>query len=339
MYCPNCGNELEKDDKQCIKCGTRIEVGSLDQEKNQKKAPSEKKPGVKRKSLRFLIYMTAVPVFIFAAILLLRIFLPGVFPLAITLGNKRIMLAIPEGDQGNEEPAAVFESTVTANQEENTESSIEGSGSDQDEVATEEPEIERALIFHEDFNSDSSSVTPLFSEEYMEFQSSEGLGVISSAYGPGVLPVLFGDFVASDFIAEFDFMAPEAYGDTNCGFIFRSDTAIDDGLNKYYALFLFPKENALQLALWLDSSWSKTEKIQLEKPFNNNYEPNHVRLKIVGEDMMVYINGDFIARFTEPTLNNPGLVGLFLSPSASLPNGSMDYVLFDNLEIYQLENN
>ena len=163
--------------------------------------------------------------------------------------------------------------------------------------------------------------------------------MISSAYGPGILPVLFGDFVVSDFIADFDFMAPEAYDDTNCGFIFRSDTFIEDGLNAYYALFLFPKENAIRLGLWLDGTWSKTEKIQLDEPFNSDYEPNNVRLKVVGEDMAVYVNGDFISGFREPTLNNPGLIGFFISPSASLPAGSMDYVLIDNLEIYRPENN
>jgi len=308
---------------------------SFEQERIQDKVPHKKKPGVKKKTLRFLIYIAAVPVLIFAVILFLRIFFPGVFPLAITLGHKQIVLAIPGGDQGEGEPADIFEPAMAAAQDETVEPPIESSASDQDVVSTEEPEIERVLIFREDFNSDSSSAVPLLSEEYMKFHTSEGEGWIFSDYGPGVLPILFGDFVASDFIAEFDFMVPEAYDDTNCGFIFRSDTAIDDGLNAYYALFLFPRENAIRLGLWLDDSWSKTEKIQLEKPFNKDYEPNHVQLKVVGEDMLVYVNGDFISGFSEPTLNNPGLIGLFLSPSASLPSGSVDYVLFDNLEIYQ----
>ena len=110
-------------------------------------------------------------------------------------------------------------------------------------------------------------------------------------------------------------------------------------MNACYALFLFPKENAIRLGLWLDDSWSKTEKMQLDEPFNSDYEPNHVRLEVVGEDMAVYVNGDFISGFRETTLNNPGLIGFFLSPSASLPAGSMDYVLSDNLEIYRPENN
>jgi transcription initiation factor TFIIIB Brf1 subunit/transcription initiation factor TFIIB len=339
MFCPNCGNELKKGDKFCAKCGTQIGEDSLDQEKIQKKIPSEKKPGVKKKTVRLLIFIAALPMAIFALILLTRFFLPGIYPVRVTLGYKQFVLSIPGGDQGQEDQMALFESTMTAIQEENTGSSVESSGDDQDVVSTEEPEIERVLIFREDFNSDSSSVVPLLSEEYVKFRTSEGEGWIISDYGPGVLPILFGDFVASDFIAEFDFTAPEAYDDTNCGLIFRLDTAIDDGLNAYYALFLFPRENAIQLGLWIDDSWSKTEKIQLEKPFNSDYEPNHVRLKVVGEDMAVYVNGDFISGFREPTLNNPGLIGFFISPSASLPAGSIDYVVIDNLEIYQPENN
>jgi hypothetical protein len=132
-YCRNCGHHLEAEENYCRQCGTQIGEDSLDQERIQKKVSS------KKKTVRVLIYVAAVPVAIFTVILLARLFLPDVFPLRVTLGNEQIVLATPGGDQGEEEPV---ESAPEVASSEN-----EIGGQDEDEIPSTSKNTVRVFIY------------------------------------------------------------------------------------------------------------------------------------------------------------------------------------------------
>lgn len=192
-----------------------------------------------------------------------------------------------------------------------------------------------ALLFAEDFNSTQLSATPLFNIEYMRYYHAEGQGVIESAVHPGLLPIMFKQIRTDDFIAEFDFVMPDASYDSSCGLLFRSNATTKEGLDQYYALFLFPKTNVLKMGIFKENELSFTSAIEPDPPFQLGYEYNHIRLDVNGEKMDIYLNGVFVTGFNEGSLRDPGWIGFFLYPSDFLSDGEVDYVLFDNLMIYK----
>ena len=146
---------------------------------------------------------------------------------------------------------------------------------------------------------------------------------------------MFPDIKLGDFIVEFDFKMPEAYDDSGCGLIFRSDVDITDGLDEYYALFLYPEINQVKMGLLVDDDWALSEYMEPDPPFYQGSDLNHVRLEVSGESQKVYINGVFLANFSNQTLKDPGLIGLFLYPSSEIDEGEVDYVLFDNFQVFE----
>lgn len=165
----------------------------------------------------------------------------------------------------------------------------------------------------------------------MRFNQAEGLGIIESSNTAALLPIIFPEVEVRDFIAEFDFMMPEAYADSHCGILFRSDSEFSDGLDAYYALFLYPATNTANMAIWIDGGWNHSPSVIPNPAFKTGFEYNHIRLEVRGESMKVYLNGEFLSGFDEGTLGDQGLLGLFLFPSTAVMEGNIDYVLFDNL--------
>jgi membrane protein CcdC involved in cytochrome C biogenesis len=261
------------------------------------------------------------------------------YPISLNIGDNQISLSAPDEEQ-------VQEAQISQDgfEEDQLESANGGPNTAPDpspvSTATEESfiseggdEIADSAILSVDFGNNTGNAFPLFSEEYMRYYRAEGLGVIESTTLSALLPIIFPDIEVKDFVAEFDFMMSEAYEDSRCGIIFRSDSDISDGLDAYYALFLYPKANTLNMGIWIDGQWIHSPSLILDPPFKVGYEFNHVRLEIKEESMKVYVNGSFASGFDEDTLLEPGLIGLFLFPSASVTDGNSDYVLFDNLQV------
>ena len=197
-----------------------------------------------------------------------------------------------------------------------------------------QPDSGDAFLLLENFNSVQLSAAPLYNIEYMRYFNAEGYGVIESAVHPGLLPIIFPQVQVSDFVAEFDFMMPEASYDSSCGLLFRANAKTKGELDQYYALFLYPKTNVLKMGVFIDDQLSFSPPIEPDPQFHLGYETNHIKLEAEGENMNIYLNDVFVTGISEGSLRDPGWIGLFLYPSDFLPAGGFDYVLFDNLKIF-----
>ena len=326
MKCPDCGNEYGPEDKFCGVCGAKVPQTKQDNTNLETHVARKKGPSAKtKKNFPRLMIGLVIGIFIFlmGAYFLTRLLSAGqVSPVSVGSGDGEVALDAPE--------SSLDEST-----QELEDPSPEPLSVDDVEVSQEEIITENALIFSEDFDSDDTIAVPVFSDEYMHFFRPKGFGYIESTSYTGVLPIMFPEIKLGDFIVEFDFKMPEAYDDSRCGLIFRSDPDITDGLDAYYALFLYPKINQVKMGIWIDDDWVFSEYMEPALPFYQGSELNHVKLEVSGENQKVFINGVFLANFNNQSLKGPGLIGLFLYPSDAIDEGETDYVLFDNVLVFE----
>ena len=326
MKCPGCGNEYSLEDKFCGVCGVKVPQTKQDNINSEVHVTLEKSPSAKTKKIspRLMIGLIAgILAFLVCTYLLTRLLSADqVSPVSVGSGDGEAALDVSETslDGSTQELEDPSTEPLTG---ENVETS-------QDEVTTK-----NALIFSEDFDSDDTLAVPVFSDKYMHFYRPKGFGYIESTSYTSVLPIMFPEIKLGDFIVEFDFKMPEAYDDSRCGLIFRSDPDITDGLDEYYALFLYSKINQVKMGVWIDNDWALSEYMEPDLPFYQGSDLNHVRLEVSGESQKVYINGVFLANFSNQTLKDPGLIGLFLYPSSEIDEGEVDYVLFDNFQVFE----
>jgi len=326
MKCPDCGNEYSSEDKFCGVCGVKVSQIKQDNINLEAHVTQEKKPFVKTKKIspRLKIGLIAGLLAFLVGIYFLMKFISAdeVSPASVGSGDGEAVLDAPE--------TSLDESTQELEDPSPEPLSGENVEAPQDEVATE-----NALIFSEDFDSDNTIAVPVFSDEYMHFFRPKGFGYIESTSYTGVLPIMFPEIKLGDFIVEFDFKMPESYDDSRCGLIFRSDPDITDGLDEYYALFLYPKINQVKMGVWIDDDWAFSEYMEPDSHFFQGSDLNHVKLEVSGESQKVYINGVFLANFNNQALKEPGLIGLFLYPSDAIDEGEVDYVFFDNVQVFE----
>jgi hypothetical protein len=57
--------------------------------------------------------------------------------------------------------------------------------------------------------------------------------------------------------------------------------------------------------------------------------------EVQGNDMTLFINGEYVAEYCLDSLSGAGLLGLFLSASSAVANGAIDYVFFESLQVYK----
>jgi len=326
MKCTNCGNEYSSEDKFCGVCGVKVPQIKQDTINLETHSAQEKAPLVKPKKIspRLMIGLIAGIFIILVAACFLIKFLSAdqASPANVESGDREAVPDVPE-------------SSLDESQQELEDSPPEPLAEEIVETPQDEKTTKNVLIFSEDFDSDDTIAVPVFSDEYMHFFRPKGFGYIESTSYTGVLPIMFPEIKLGNFIVEFDFKMPEAYDDSRCGLIFRSDPDITDGLDEYYALFLYPKSNQVKMGVWIDDDWAFSEYMEPDPHFHQGSDLNHVRLEVSGESQKVYINGVFLANFSNQTLIDPGLVGLFLYPSAAITEGEVDYVFFDNFQVFE----
>jgi len=326
MKCPTCGNEYSSEDKFCGVCGTKVPQTKQDNTNLEAHVTRKKSPSTKTKKI--------FPRLMIGLITGIFIFLVGAFFLVRLLSADRVSSTNVESGDG-EAALDAQESSLDGSTQELEDPSLEPLSVENVEVPQEEITTENVLIFSEDFDSDDTIAVPVFSDEYMHFFRPKGFGYIESTSYTGVLPIMFPEIKLGDFIVEFDFKMPEAYDDSRCGLIFRSDSDITDGLDEYYALFLYPKSNQVKMGIWIDDDWVFSEYMEPDPSFNQSSDLNHVKLEVNGENQKVYINGVFLANFNNQALKEPGLIGLFLYPSDAIDEGEVDYVFFDNVLVFE----
>jgi len=326
MKCPECGNEYSSEDKFCGVCGVKVSQIKQDNINLEAYSAQEKAPLTKPKKIspRLMIGLIAgIFVILVGAYFLMRfISADQASPANVGSGDREAVPDVPE-------------SSLDESQQELEDSSSEPLAEEIVEAPQDEKTTKGVLIFSEDFVGDDTIAVPLYSDEYMHFFRPKGFGYIESTSYTGVLPIMFPEIRVNDFTAEFDFKMPEAYDDSGCGLIFRSDVDFSDGLDECYALFLYPKSNQIEMGVWVDNEWTFSEYMEPDPPFHQGSDLNHVRLEVSGESQKVYINGVFLANFSNQTLIDSGLVGLFLYPSSLITEGEVDYVFFGNFQVFE----
>lgn len=311
-FCVKCGAALKENAKFCSRCGWKTETAN-----------------VKTGGRGWIIGGATIGIAILSV---------GGFLLLRSLTDNQNPPSEPllaESGDVQAGPAIVQPVNVDENPDIVPDSSHETTSHEKGETQQGGDEPRDATVLSEDFNSSEIKALPLFSDQYMQYYHSEGLAVIESTTQAGFLPIIFPDLEVKNFTAEFDFMMPEASEDSYCGIFFRSESDISDGLDAYYALFLYPKENSLNMGIWIDGQWIHSPNLNPDPPFKLGYEFNHIRLEVLDSSMKIYANDSFVSGFEEDTISEPGLIGLFLFPSASVMDGGFEYVLFDNLKVWK----
>ena len=318
-FCVKCGAALKENAKFCSRCGWKTETTSVK---------------TKGKGWIIDVAIAGIAVLVFGGIFLVWL-----------ITNNKISFSIQQLDgiedipSGQAEPAIAQPlDTVDANpvQDADTPQTAEPTSNEEAMITPEAVVAQSGDFISVSFDSmTGGKVSPVFSEEYMKYFNAEGLGVIESTGFGGLMPIMVPEKKMGDFSSFFDFMMPDAFEDSACGFIFRSKGNIADGLQEFYALFLYPQKNELKMGVWIDDGWIYSQVLEPDPPFNLDYEINSVQLEVSGESMKIYVNDSFVGNFNEGTLTEPGLIGLFLFPSGSIPQGEIDYVLFDNLMVIE----
>lgn len=296
-------------------------------QKNKK----DKQP--KKKTFRSVILRLAglIAFLVIASIVIVRfLFVDLLSSIRIKIGDSQISFSLPHESQD--------QVTTQESAQEDTSATIESAQHAMETESTptpplEENEVTETFIISEDFNSNAGKAVPLFSDDFMRYYHAEGKGVIENSGFSGILPILFPNTKVKNFIAEFDFMMPESPDDSGCGIIFRADPEFSDGLDIYYALFLYPKANIVRMSIWLDNQMIQSPLVNPKPTFRIGDEFNHIRLEVKEVNMRVFLNDAFVMGFDEDTHLKPGLIGLFLFPSPSIAEGNSDYVFYDNLKV------
>jgi hypothetical protein len=284
----------------------------------------------------------AVVLLLVVAFVLVRfVFADRIFPIHLTIGGEPVTVSLPGkvDTEGRAESANLPEQPIEADLP-NLGAEPQAAETSVDEPTGDELPRPRTLsaadlILDEDFANSDTSAQALFSETYMEFYVTEGVGVIDSRSTPALLPVLFPGLEVADFIAEFEFMLPIDEPDCAAGLIFRADPDVSDGLDWYYALHIYPAQNSVRMAVWQDGDWRSTDPVQPYTPLYVDEAFNRVRVEVQGNYMTLFINGEYVAEYYLDTISNAGLLGLFLSASDAVRGDVIDFVFFESLKVYK----
>ena len=313
----------------------------------EERQPSQPQPARAAKPLgggclrRLATAVGVIVLLIMGAFILVRfVFADLIFPIRLTVGGEPVTIALPgtvEAEQRAESanlPEQSIEADLTdlnAAPQAAEESVGEPTG---DQLPQPRTVSAADLILEEEFTNRDTGPQALYSQEYMEFYTAEGLGIIDSRSTPALLPVLFPGLETADFIAEFEFMMPEAPEDSTAGLIFRADPDPGDGLDWYYALHIYPARSSVRMAVWQDGEWRYTDPVETASPMYRDEAFNRVRVEVQGNYMTLFINGEYVAEYYLDSLSGAGLLGLFLGASDEVANGAVDYVFFESLKVY-----
>jgi hypothetical protein len=200
-------------------------------------------------------------------------------------------------------------------------------------VPARRPRPNGVLLLEEDFTDSDLLAKPLFTGDYMNYQSVGERGLLSSAYRGGVMPVLYAGPKPADFLMEYDYRAPAAAPGSAYGVVFRSDAA-EGGLDYYYFIQVQPATDRVIFARWQNGEWSARQEGPLPPDLLNDDGFNRVRLEAVGSEFSLFINDTYALSASDDALKDGGALGLAIIPSDALAEGEEDLVYFDDIRIY-----
>jgi hypothetical protein len=186
------------------------------------------------------------------------------------------------------------------------------------------------LVISDDFEATERLASPLFSQDFMSFSHVDGKGRLESRFPQGVIVATYSSAQMQDFIAEFELSVDNPAPGLKTGLIFRSEDA-PGGLDYYYNFVLFPEESRVGLEVWKDAQWTPHETYPIPEALRPSDQTYRVRIEAEGSLFRVFLNGSFVAEFTDSRINEAGIFGLSLVSTAP-----PESVSFDNLRIYEL---
>jgi len=199
-------------------------------------------------------------------------------------------------------------------------------GNVQPPVIPQAPGVGSQVLLQDSFEDSATSAVPLFGPESMEFQVSDGLGVMT-AHNPGILAALYDAPSVADFTATLKFLAPEPAAGAGYGMVFRSDDAAG-GLAHFYLLLVSPADGNVVLSR-LDST-GVAEIARVPYSVGSNGVITMVT-RAHGAHLEVEVDGQPLISADDSAALGPGIVGLaMLSPVEN------DIVLFQSLKVEAL---
>ena len=191
------------------------------------------------------------------------------------------------------------------------------------------PSAKGAPIFRDQFQTASAGPRPLFDTNAMTVTNSNHVCQVT-AKSAGIVPAIFEDVLADNFILECGVRADSVPAGASFGFIFRASDIENGGIAKYYALLFDLHQHVVRLSWW-DSRWMINPEDTLPAGLFRIGQRSRITLEAAGNRFRVFINGQFVAEFNNEGLNE-GRVGFCLSSTGATPWT----VQFDDLEIFSL---
>jgi len=187
-----------------------------------------------------------------------------------------------------------------------------------------------SLLFADNFQTNATSVAPLFGPNVMSARNANGEGEITGN-APGVLPAMFDKFTAGDFVLECEVRAPTVPAGAAYGLIFRAADVVNGGIARYYVLLIDPNNNTLVLNMWKETRWITGAAQSLPMGLVEAGRKSRITLEALGNRFRVFIEGQTVVEmnFVDPFVLKEGKIGFCLVGVDSQPWT----VYFDNLEV------
>ena len=201
-----------------------------------------------------------------------------------------------------------------------------------EDALTLRPRPNGDLLFEDSFDEDTGAAEALFGEEWMAFAYEDGMGRVSTT-SSGVRPVVYDTPSYGDFYAEFDFRDGSAGQPVRYGLILRADDP-EGGMDHYYLLAVRPSDGLFGLNVYADNEWKDSHWFDLPEDLIKADGLNRMRVEMVGNQAIVYLNDRFVGIATDDILPEPGYFGLAISASSEKEEGAEVAGYFDNLRIY-----
>jgi len=191
----------------------------------------------------------------------------------------------------------------------------------------------KGAAIHDEFIELGYNLRGLFPIETLEVATVDGRLRLASDYPGVVLPALYAEPIVADFRAQFTVQVPAPVDGGSYGLIFRSESDSDNALWSYVLVGIRPSHQEVSLQVFQDGHW-------VAGPGSSGgplqFEPaalNRVRVEAIGENVRVFVNGQWAAYYEGVTLTQPGQVGFYMVPGKPSALDAKDEVFFDDFSL------
>ncbi len=191
----------------------------------------------------------------------------------------------------------------------------------------------QGAAIHDEFTELGDNLRGLFPIETLEVQTDGGRLRLASDHPGVVLPALYAEPIVADFRAQFTVQVPAPGGEGSYGLIFRSESDSDNALWSYALVGVRPSHQEIWLQVFQDGHWVAEPRPAERSVQFEPAAPNRVRVEAIGENVRVFVNGQWAAYYEGVTLTQPGQVGFYMVPGKPSASDAMDEVFFDDFSL------